>query len=274
MDKLASLVPSATPRKPRVVESRPLPSQAEQDGNACQICKGRGFTRKDVPFGHPLFGKAIMCQCKVVENARRTLARTYSWLGADADIVEEFQSMTFASFDPRANGERVANAYRKARGYATLLKSPSEWRNGLFVGPLGVGKTHLACAVLNEARMAGIGCLFASGNELFQALYDSHFDESILKDAASIQVLCLDDMDKMQQKKMREDDDNGSYQRSTLFTLLNQRYVAKKPTIITANIDDDWRKWMHPAILSRLFGKGKVEAIGMQGQDYRMIGGA
>lgn len=276
MDQLGDIARkvSQAARPVRIVESHPLPARMgthldeNEETNVCSICRGLGFTRKNVPFGHPQFGKAIMCQCRIVESARRTLSRTYTWLGANADVAHEFETMTFESFHPNANSREVAMAYRKARGYAEILKGQIEGqRNGLFVGPFGVGKTHLACATLNTVRRAGIGCLFASGNELFQALYDSNFDESILHDATTIPLLCLDDLDKMQQK------DDGSYQKTTLFTLLNQRYVAHKPTIITANADEDWRKWLHPAVLSRLFGKGKVEAIGMQGQDYRMIGG-
>src|SRR5690348_14900470 len=235
------------PRRPKATVPPPV---RIVDANVCPLCKGTGFLRYEVPkdhpvygaspWNHPLFGKTKPCQCQARASARRSLSRTYTWLGAGADVVSELEAMTFATFDPRANGEHVALAYKRARGYAETLKAQVEGqKNGLFIGPLGVGKTHLACAVLNTVRMAGIGCLFASGNELFQALYDRDFDERILRQATETPLLCLDDLDKMQ---VRED---GSYQKSTLFTLLNARYVAKKPTIITANADDDWKQWMH-----------------------------
>jgi DNA replication protein DnaC len=245
-----------------------LPKPVRQPVYGCHVCHDMGFTRYDVPFGHALFGKVAMCQCRRVESARDRLSKTYTWLGLSGDLAHEMEALTFAAFQPQANGREVAMAYRQARGYAEMLKGQIErQKNGLFIGPLGVGKTHLACAVMNDVRMAGIKCLFASGNELFQALFDSDFDAGILKQAAETDLLCLDDLDKMQVVK------DGSYQRSALFSLLNQRYVAHKPVIITANIDDDWRKWMHPAVLSRLFGKDRVETIAMPGRDYRMIGG-
>lgn len=251
--------------------SRPLaaiPEPVRQQAYTCSVCKDMGFTRHNVPFGHPLFGKLAMCQCRQVAQAHKALSKTYAWLGASEDVVRELEGMTFTSFNPRANGESVAQAYKRARGYAEVLKAQIiGGKNGLFIGPLGVGKTHLAAATLNVLRMAGYKCLFAGGNELFQALFDSDFDESILKDAIEADIFCLDDMDKMQQKK------DGTYQRSTLFDLLNKRYLAKKPTIITSNEANDWRQWMHPAILSRLFGRDKVEAIAITGRDYRMMAG-
>ncbi len=173
--------------------------------------------------------------------------------------------MTFAAFHPAANGKQVAHAYRRAQEYVESLQlHVKEQKNALFVGLCGVGKTHLSCAILNAARAEGVGCLLAGGNELFQALFDSKFDERILRQAIEVELLCLDDLNKMQK---RED---GSYQKTTLFTLLNQRPIARRPVIITANNHDGWKQWLHEAVLSRLFGN--VEAIGVQGRDYRIMG--
>lgn len=30
---------------------------------ACQICHGLGWVRRDLPFGHPGFGKLSQCDC-------------------------------------------------------------------------------------------------------------------------------------------------------------------------------------------------------------------
>ncbi len=230
----------------------------------CPVCKDAGWLRSDVPFGHPMFGKIVRCACQQAGDASRQRARTFSWLGAGEDQVRELQALTFSSFNPQANGQSVIEAHRRARDYAHALKEQVAGRkNVLLLGSYGIGKTHLACAILNEARLAGIGCLFVSGNEFFQRLYDSHFDERLLQQAIETPLLCLDDLDKMQRKE------DGSYQKSTLFTLFDRRYLAHRPMIITANKDDDWQPWLHASILSRLFGHAEV--IGMQGQDYRLV---
>lgn len=232
------------------------------DASVCPVCKGAGFTRKDVPWGHPDFGKAHPCQCKAVEGVKKALAKTYTWLGAGSQA--ELEAMTFASFQPGANGKDVAQAYRRARAYAEQLKSQVEGQiSAILLGPYGIGKTHLACAIMNAARAAGVSCLFVSGNQLFQALYASDFDERIIQQAIDTPLLCFDDLDKMQVK------DDGSFQKTTLFNLFNQRELAKRPCIITTNVEDDLRQWLHGAVLSRLFGN--AETISMSGADFRLL---
>ena len=249
--------------KEKTTVSLPAPLHLVPE-QGCPLCHGDGWLRRDVPLGHPAFGKPVRCQCRVEEGTRCNLSRTYSWLGASEDQVGTLEAMTFSTFAPLANGDQVAHAYHRAQEYARSLHTHvTGQKNVLFVGPYGVGKTHLACAILNAARAAGIGCLFAGGNELFQALYDSNFDEHLLRQAIETPLLCLDDLDKMQKKA------DGSYQKTILFTILNQRHLARRPVMLTANADDDWKQWLHEAVLSRLFGH--VEAIGMKGQDYRMV---
>lgn len=259
MEHIASINGVALP--PRIVPTTPKP-MTTIDANVCPVCKGAGFLRKNVPFGHPDFGKAHPCQCKTVEGVKRALAKTYTWLGAGSQ--DELESMTFVSFQPNANGKDVAQAYRKARSYAEALKSQVEGQiSAVLLGQYGVGKTHLACAIINAARACGISCLFVSGNQLFQALYARDFDESIIQRAIDVPLLCFDDLDKMQVKG------DGSYQKTTLFNLFNQRYLAKRPCIITTNAEDDLRQWLHGAVLSRLFGN--AETISMSGADFRLL---
>jgi len=228
----------------------------------CSICKGAGWLRTDVPFGHPQFGKPTMCECRSREISRRIANKTYIWLGAAGS--EELESMTFTTFRPKANGESVQQACKRAIDYALRVKcDPVGQQNFLLIGPYGNGKTHLAAAIMNEARSNGVACLWITGNRLFQALYERNFDEDILKQAIDVPLLCFDDLDKIQAKK-----DDDSYQRATLFTLFNDRHLAKRPTIITSN-SKDWGKYLDPALISRF--KGRAEAVAVMGDDYRLI---
>src|ERR671922_2571256 len=61
----------------------------------CPICKGHGFVRKNVPVGHPEFGRAIPCTCRQAEVRDRLRRR--SNLGPLA-------SRTFETFDPDGRG--------------------------------------------------------------------------------------------------------------------------------------------------------------------------
>src|SRR6266480_3269328 len=52
--------------------------------HTCPICKGAGYLRADVPYGHPSFGKPIACECKEAERKakRRQQLQEMSDLGA------------------------------------------------------------------------------------------------------------------------------------------------------------------------------------------------
>jgi len=48
-----------------------IPPPLKQASAACPVCLGMGFVRRDVPHGHPLFGKALKCACRDAEARRR-----------------------------------------------------------------------------------------------------------------------------------------------------------------------------------------------------------
>lgn len=249
------------------VQRTPAPPLAlvRQPQYACSVCSDLGWVRRNIEdVNDPQFGKAVRCQCQYVADAQAARSHTYRWLGGQDRYARRLEARTFATFEPGANGVSVAKAYRQARALADKLRRQDEEEsyNAVFLGPPGVGKTHLACAVLNAVREAGIPCLFASGNQLFQSLFDSGFDAQagILRRAVETPVLCLDDLDKMH---LRED---GSYQRSTLFDLLNARDLAERPTIVTANRTGEWN-FIHESMVSRLFGSAEI--IKVDGEDFR-----
>jgi DNA replication protein DnaC len=260
MIQIGKILP-ATSRVPRLsVRSAPE--------YACPVCKDLGFVRRYIEdVNDQRFGTAVKCQCRYLKEVSEARSLTYRWLGAHERYVRRLESKNFDAFDSGANGVSVAQAYRHARSLADKLcrqEDDEDTYNIIFLGPCGIGKTHLACALLNAVREAGIPCLFASGNQLFQALFDSGFDSQvgILRKAMETPLLCLDDLDKMHLR------DDGSYQRSTLFDIFNARDLAERPTIVTANKTDEWDLYVHPSLVSRLFGAAEI--IRMDGADFRL----
>lgn len=248
----------------------------------CQRCHDTGWLRYDAQFGHSQFGKVKRCPCSEVGLKNKARAQTFAWLGMDSEEVAELEAQVFDGFQARypfmSQGKTVTVdltvAYQKARTWAEQARFQQKgMANVLFPGDFGVGKTRLAAAILNELRVVGVPCLFAGAVEFFNALYAADFEEKqrIIDKAATTQVLCLDDLDKLHVKPVDSpDEEAGGYQKTVLFELLNRRYRAKLPTVITTNKVDDLGKWLHGSVLSRLFGADKVLAIAMIGPDYRM----
>src|SRR5436309_5152467 len=219
----------------------------------CPICKGAGYLRAEVPYGHPNFGKPIACECKEAERAekRRLQLRTMSNLDA-------FSDKSFRNFNPRVPG--VQEAFEVAQAYAY---NPDGWL--VLIGRNGCGKTHLAAAIANEHLVQGSLVLFATVPDLLDHLratfaptspvvYDQLF--SSMREA---ELLVLDDLGSEQ---------NSPWASEKLFQLLNYRYNSRFPTVITTNnlglqgIDERLR--------SRLMDRSLVIEVTMdRAQDYR-----
>src|SRR5436305_72885 len=86
----------------------------------CSRCLGAGYTRVDVPYGHPDFGKPRICTCKAARKheARRALL----WQQSNIDQLVAFQEASFETFEFWREG--VEPAYEKAVQWAN---TPQGW---------------------------------------------------------------------------------------------------------------------------------------------------
>jgi len=227
-------------------------AQPTQQGT-CPLCKGAGYLRADVPYGHPHFGKPIACECKEAERAekRRMHLRTISNLDA-------FRDKNFKNFNSHIPG--IQESFKLCYDYAN---DPDGWL--LLIGRNGCGKTHLAAAIANQHLAKGSLVLFATVPDLLDHLratfapsstvvYDQLF--SSMREA---ELLVLDDLGSEQ---------NSPWASEKLFQLLNYRYNSRFPTVITTNnlrlqsVDD--------RIRSRLMDKSLVTEVLMDRvHDYR-----
>ena len=110
----------------------------------------------------------------------------------------------------------------------------------LFTGDNGVGKTHLAVSVLRElAEQKGVVGQFWDFHELIREIKSSYDPETkttelqVLEPVVDADVLLLDDLGAWKMTDWMND---------TLFYILNSRYMAKRPTVITTNYQDVTRE--------------------------------
>lgn len=139
--------------------------------------------------------------------------------------------------------------------------------NPFFLGPSGVGKSHLAQALGHEAARRGREVLFRRACTLLQWIGAGRGDGSFerrMKYAATIDLLILDDFGL---KPLSEE------QQADLYELICERY-EKAPTIITSN--RDFSEWMSvfsnplmgSAAMDRLVHRGIKILI--EGKSYRV----
>jgi len=195
----------------------------------CERCSGTGFeivTREGREF-------ALACACRRTASAPGDPLR-------GSRIPPRYEHCTLETFTPGNASLRAAleQAMAFCAGYPHL--GDDEGLGLLFSGDNGVGKTHLAAAVLRElAARKGVRGQFWDFHELIREIKSSYDPETkttelqVLAPVVEMDVLLLDDLGAWKMTDWMND---------TLFYILNSRYMAKRCTIITTNFQDVTRE--------------------------------
>ncbi len=162
---------------------------------------------------------------------------------------------------PRDNARKNLNF---CVGFARSL--PQSSRNLLMLGDAGLGKTHLALSIANEALRAGCSVVYCSAAGILRQIESEHFDrtsaENTLENLKSCQLLVLDDLGA---------EFVTPFVVSALYDLINSRINARRPTVYTTNLLDEQaltRRYTEK-ICSRLIGTSEI--LPFFGDDIRLI---
>jgi len=191
----------------------------------CPICGGTGW--QTIERGKER--EAVRCPCRVRDRGGRLLAA--------ANIPARYEHCDLGNFqyDP---DDPKQKSIRDARFLAGrfLEEYPTDKTGLLFVGSVGVGKTHLAVGILKDLiREKGIHCLFCDYRELLKSIQNSYnptvhaTEMEILQPVFDAEVLVLDELGAVRSTEWVFD---------TVNYILNSRYNDNKTTIITTNFPD------------------------------------
>jgi len=191
----------------------------------CTICGGTGW--QTIERGKER--EAVRCECRVKDRGERLLAA--------AHIPARYQHCELSNFlyDPE---DKEQKSIRDARFLAGRFveEYPTDKTGLLFVGSVGVGKTHLSVGILKDLiREKGIHCLFCDYRELLKSIQNSYNPQvqatemEILRPVFDAEVLVLDELGAVRSTEWVFD---------TVNYVLNSRYNDNKTTIITTNFPD------------------------------------
>ena len=204
-----------------------------------------------------MFGKLVPCPHRQSQTNQTTAQKLWHELGP-------LREMTLNNFEPEGHAVTIEQKHSlrmTVEGVRRFIEEPRGWL--LLQGGYGCGKTHLAAAVANACLGKGIPVLFVNVPDLLDYLrgaynpnaeetYDERFNE--VRDAA---ILVLDDLGTQNATPWAEE---------KLYQIFNTRYVHKRPTVITTNLDlDD----LDPRLRSRLNDLDLVRKLRIMAPDYR-----
>ena len=221
----------------------------KESTEVCEECFGTG-TKLD-----PVKG-AISCPCRRRDRTSRLIAA--------ARIPRRYEKCSFANFvsNPESSQDHALNhAHKFANEY------PAVNRGLLFMGPAGVGKTHLAVSILRELIAKGFAGLFYEFGSLLKEIQDSYNPISksselrVLAPVYQADVLVLDELGATVPTE---------WVRDTIYQIINKRYNDNKLTIFTTNYLDksnELEERITYRLRSRLYEM--CTGVVIDGEDYR-----
>lgn len=225
---------------------------------SCTLCQDTGYHE----------GRTCECVRKEMRRMRREEIETLSSLS-----VQSFDTMKleyYPNVKDSVSGQNVrsymAGLIEDLRGYAEDFDLKSE--NLMLIGNAGLGKTHAALAIAGAALEKGFDVIYVSSPDFFGRIEELRFGsdpdgerEILMQTAVNADLLILDDLGT---------EFNSSFLISMLYSLLNDRLGAHKPTIVTSNVTDGslLEKMYTEKISSRLASFVPCRFIG---EDIRLI---
>ncbi|HEX2713111.1 MAG TPA: ATP-binding protein [Candidatus Acidoferrales bacterium] len=178
---------------------------------------------------------AMPCDCARADRTARTLAR--------ARVPRRYEHCDFENFDTDLyESDRGAAGWNRSLEQAKVMAEsfardfPVGTHSGLlFMGPCGVGKTHLAVAALKQLVLRGHDGLFYDYRELLKEIQASYNPEnqvtelSVLEPVLTAELFLLDDLGASKP---------SAWALETVGHILNTRYNEKRVTLLTTNYLD------------------------------------
>lgn len=217
----------------------------------CKACSDTGFSG----------GRACKCLEQEIGRVGAEEMNAHSQLSLSS--FQDFSLAYYANL-PEKQYYTMQQNYAVCKEYAAAF-SPAASGNLYLSGGTGLGKTHLSLAIANEVLKQGYNVIYDSTINLIHILDQEQFrrtkeNSDTLPALLGCDLLILDDFGT---------EFNTEFSRSMLYTIINSRINARKPMIVSTNLNSQEVKDRYgDRILSRLISSSRI--LPFYGDDIRL----
>ncbi|NOK64250.1 MAG: AAA family ATPase [Chloroflexi bacterium AL-W] len=237
--------------------------------DVCNRCGGAGWYKKPVTFDYPDFARLFPCECTLSQQEQQAaqqaqfrkqelLAHLDEELGnlvhchlGTFDVQRPLQA--YDGRDEAAQRAMLEDVFIRVMEYTERLDG---WL--YLYGGYGSGKSHLAAAIAHIGIERGMSVSYASVPQLIRFINSGFADRSAdarMEALQTVGMLVLDDIGTQP---------NTEHNNTTLFELINARYLYQRITILTSNKAVTAHEGR---IASRIYGRAYI--IELNVDDYR-----
>lgn len=225
-----------------------------EEGPICSRCGGSGYLG------------STMCSC-LAELCLEEQKKELTLLSGSEVSFQQFRLDYYPDTKDPETGANIrtvmSRTYEVCRKYAQNFGASSG--NLLFSGSTGLGKTFLSACIAHEVTRQGFSVTYESASHLFANMEQAKFsaDEDARKKVSSYAACDLLIVDDLGTEMVSQ------FTVASLYTLINDRILGKKPTIISTNLTtEDMVRRYNPQIASRL--RGSFQRVAFLGDDIRL----
>ena len=249
MEELKGMLSEISGKKTRLLSEAGLPDHYLRPAETCPECQDTGSI--DGQKCH-CFKQAMITLLYEQSNIQEMLQN------------DNFQSLSYEYYEEE-DLSRFKNAVMTCQNF--IKNFNSDYHNLFFYGTVGTGKTFLSNCVAKELIESGHSVIYFSAAGLFDLLSRYSFDykgkedeRERYADLYQCDLLIIDDLGT---------ELTNQFVASRLFSLLNERHMGKKATVISTNLSlEELRNRYSDRIFSRI--TSHYELCKLTGPDIRM----